>query len=127
MPRFTPTQGRYLSFIYAYTEGLGVAPAEAEIAEALQVQPSSVSGMLKTMVKKGLIQKKPGEARSIEILVDANVIPPWTRALHCNLKIYAPANASKKWLAQRGDEIIAARKAKRAKASPSIATSDRPD
>ncbi|MDX1930592.1 MAG: hypothetical protein SFV81_28975 [Pirellulaceae bacterium] len=122
MPLYTPTQGRYLSFIHAYTETFGVAPAEAEIAEALEVQPPSVSGMLKTMVKKALIHKKPGEARSIEILIDANAIPPWNQALHCNLKFDTPANASKAWIAKRGEEIIAARKAERAKAKNPIAT-----
>jgi hypothetical protein len=54
------------------------------------------------------------EARSIEILIDANAIPPWNQALHCKLQFYAPANATKAWLAKRGDEIIAARKAERA-------------
>jgi len=111
MPQFTPTQARYLSFIHAYTEGFGVPPAETEIAEALKVQPPSVSGMLKTMVKKGLIHKTPGAARSIEILVETSEIQPWKKKMHCTVKFYAPKNASKEWLDCRTNAIIAAREA----------------
>ncbi len=78
MPSFTPTQGRYLSFILAYTEGFGLAPAESEIADALEVSPPSVNQMMKALQKKGLIQRQAGVARSIEIQIDRNEIPPWT-------------------------------------------------
>ncbi|TWU25208.1 hypothetical protein Pla52o_15060 [Novipirellula galeiformis] len=33
MLEFTPTQGRYLSYIHAYTSGFGLPPAESEIAK----------------------------------------------------------------------------------------------
>lgn len=122
MQPFTKTQGRYLSFIHAYTEGLGQPPAESEIAEAMRVQPPSVNGMLKTLVKKGLISKEPGAARSIEILVDPDSIPRWTKKLHCNLEIWAPADATQQWIDQRGDEIIQQRKAARHKAKNPITT-----
>jgi hypothetical protein len=78
MPNFTPTQGRYLSFILAYTEGLGLPPAESEIADALKVSPPSVNQMMKMLEKKGLIQRQAGVARSIEILIDRSEIPKWT-------------------------------------------------
>ncbi len=122
MPEFTPTQARYLSFIHAYTEGFGVPPAESEIAEALRVQPPSVSGMLKTLVKKGLIQKVPGESRSIEILVDPTEIPPWKKKMHSNLQFWAHKDATKQELEQIGDILIARRKAARAKAKNPTAT-----
>jgi hypothetical protein len=122
MPLFTPTQARYLSFIHAYTEGFGMPPSEAEIAVAMKVQPPSVSGMLKTMVKKGLVEKTPGEPRSIEILIDTGEIPPWKKKLKCNLSFYAPADASPETLNQIGDELIRRRKAERAKARSKIAT-----
>ena len=55
MPDFTPTQGRYLAYIHAYTAVHGFPPAEAEIAAAMCVSPPSVSQMVKTLEKKGLI------------------------------------------------------------------------
>jgi len=122
MPHFTPTQGRYLSFIHTYTEGFGVPPAESEIAEAMKVQPPSVNGMLKTMVKKGLISKEAGVARSIEILIDPGEIPRWKKKMHCNLQMWAPADASQEWLDERTDEIIEHRRAERRKAKNTIAT-----
>ncbi len=74
MPSFTPTQGRYLSFILAYSEGFGLPPAESEIADALKVSPPSVNQMMKMLEKKGLIQRQVGVARSIEILIDRSEI-----------------------------------------------------
>lgn len=78
MSEMTPTQGRYLSFIQEYILGYGLPPAEIEIAEAMGVAPPSVHQMLKTLQKKGLIQRQPGVARSIEILVPTADIPEWT-------------------------------------------------
>ncbi|MBV8487732.1 MAG: MarR family transcriptional regulator, partial [Planctomycetaceae bacterium] len=55
MPDFTPTQGRYLAYIHAYTALHGFPPAESEIAAAMCVSPPSVNQMVKTLEKKGLI------------------------------------------------------------------------
>jgi len=43
MADFTPTQGRYLAFIRAYTTLHGFPPAESEIAAAICVSPPSVN------------------------------------------------------------------------------------
>ncbi|HWL10248.1 MAG TPA: MarR family transcriptional regulator [Planctomicrobium sp.] len=77
MAEMTPTQGRYLSYIHAYITGFGLSPSEAEIAAAIGVSPPSVNQMMKTLEKKGFIQRQPGVARSIEILVADNLIPKW--------------------------------------------------
>ena len=77
MPEFTPTQGRYLSYIYAYTEGFGLPPAESEIANGIGVSPPSVNQMMKTLERKGLIRRQPGVLRSIEILIAGDAIPKW--------------------------------------------------
>ena len=77
MPEFTPTQGRYLAYIHSYMEGFGLPPAESEIAKAIGVEAPSVNQMMKTLEKKGLIRRKPGVARSIEILVKPETIPKW--------------------------------------------------
>lgn len=77
MPHFTPTQGRYLAYIHAYTELHGYPPAETEIATAMCVTPPSVNQMVKKLEKEGLILRQPGRPRSIEVIVPEDEIPPW--------------------------------------------------
>lgn len=77
MANFTPTQGRYLAFIHAYTQLHGCPPAESDIAAALCVSPPSVNQMVKTLEKKGLILRHPGQPRSLQVLVPEEQIPPW--------------------------------------------------
>ena len=77
MADFTPTQGRYLAFIHAYTNLHGYPPAESEIAAAMCVSPPSVNQMVKMLEKKGLILRQPGQPRSLQILVPEDEIPPW--------------------------------------------------
>ncbi|MGC8640812.1 MAG: IS1096 element passenger TnpR family protein [Isosphaeraceae bacterium] len=79
MADYTPTQGRYLSFIQAYTNLHGYPPAESEIAAAFCVTPPSAHLMVKTLEKKGLILRHPGQPRSLEVLVPEDEIPPWNR------------------------------------------------
>jgi Mn-dependent DtxR family transcriptional regulator len=71
----TSAQGQYLAFIYAYTRVLGRPPAEADIQKYFKVTPPTVHQMLITLERKGLIQRKPGVARSIELLVSADSLP----------------------------------------------------
>lgn len=77
MADMTPTQGRYLAYIHAFTEGFGLSPSESEIADAIGVIPPSAKQMLKTLEKKGLIRRQPGVPRSIELLVSPDVLPEW--------------------------------------------------
>jgi len=79
MADFTPTQGRYLAFIHAYIGLHGCPPAESEIAAAMCVSPPSVNQMVKTLEKKGLVLRHPGQPRSLRILVPEDEIPPWNR------------------------------------------------
>ncbi len=79
MADFTPTQGRYLAFIRAYIGLHGNPPAESEIAAAMCVSPPSVNQMVKTLEKKGLILRHPGQPRSLQILVPDDEIPPWNK------------------------------------------------
>jgi len=74
-PRFTGKQGRYLAFIHQYTTLHGVPPAEHEIQQFLRVSPPTVHQMILTLEKKGLIQRTPGEARSIKVLVPTEQLP----------------------------------------------------
>jgi hypothetical protein len=79
MADFTPTQGRYLSYIDAYIRLHGFPPAESEIATAMCVSPPSVNQMVKTLEKRGLIERRPGQPRSIRVLVAADEIPQWNK------------------------------------------------
>ncbi len=75
-PAFTPKQGQYLAFIHAYTLVLGRPPAEADLQRHFRVTPPSVHQMVITLERAGLIRRRPGIARSIEVLVDPQALPP---------------------------------------------------
>jgi hypothetical protein len=77
MADFTPTQGRYLAYIHAYICLHGYPPAESEIAAAMCVSPPSVNQMVKTLEKRGLVLRHPGQSRSLQILVPEDEVPPW--------------------------------------------------
>jgi DNA-binding MarR family transcriptional regulator len=74
-PPFTPKQGQYLAFIYAYTRVLCRPPAEADIQRYFTVTPPTVHQMLVTLERSGLIRRKPGVPRSIELLVSPESLP----------------------------------------------------
>jgi Mn-dependent DtxR family transcriptional regulator len=73
---FTPTQGQYLAFIYAYTRVLGRPPAEADIQRYFGVTPPTVHQMILTLERGGFIRRTPGVPRSIEVLVAPGSLPP---------------------------------------------------
>ena len=73
---FTPKQGQYLAFIHAYMLVLGRPPAEADLRRHFRVTPPSVHQMLVTLERAGFIQRQPGVARSIRLLVDPSTLPP---------------------------------------------------
>jgi DNA-binding MarR family transcriptional regulator len=83
-PGFTPKQGQYLAFIHAYTLVIGRPPAEADLQRFFQVTPPSVHQMVLTLEQSGLIRRQPGVARSIEVLVEPEALPP-LRARHGQL------------------------------------------
>jgi hypothetical protein len=72
---FTPKQGQYLAFIYAYTRVLGRPPAEADLQKHFGVSPPSVHQMVLTLERAGLIRRQPGVARSIEVVVPPELLP----------------------------------------------------
>ena len=74
-PRFTAKQGKYLAFIWAYSQINGRAPAEADFQRYFKVSAPSVHQMLKTLDQLGLIKKQPGVARSIQLLVAPQELP----------------------------------------------------
>jgi Mn-dependent DtxR family transcriptional regulator len=74
-PAFTDKQGQYLAFIHAYTLVMGRSPAEADIQRFFAVTPPSVHQMVLTLERLGFISRKPGAPRSIELLLDPEILP----------------------------------------------------
>ena len=74
-PRFTPKQGQYLAYIHHYTKIHRQAPAETDLQRYYQVSPPSIHEMIKTLERNGLIEKTPGQARSIRLLVKSEHLP----------------------------------------------------
>jgi repressor LexA len=72
---FTGKQGQYLAFIFYYTKIHGYAPAEADVERYFRVTPPSVHQMILTLEKNGLIERVPGQKRSIRLLVDREDLP----------------------------------------------------
>jgi Iron dependent repressor, N-terminal DNA binding domain len=75
-PRFTAKQGQYLAYIYHYTKVHRQSPAETDLERYFRVSPPSIHTMVKTLERNGLIEKIPGQARSIRLLVLPEHLPP---------------------------------------------------
>jgi hypothetical protein len=78
-PSFTKKQGQYLAFIYNYTKIHRRAPAELDLQRHFQVTPPSVHQMILSLELKRFIERTPGQARSIRLLV-APEQPPFQAA-----------------------------------------------
>jgi DNA-binding MarR family transcriptional regulator len=74
-PRFTPTQGQYLAFIYAYRRINQRAPAEADMQRHFGVTAPSVHQMVLSLERLGLVVREPGVARSIDLLIAPEDLP----------------------------------------------------
>ena len=72
---FTEKQGQYLAFIYAYSKIHRRPPAEADMQAFFGVTPPSVHRMVVELEGKGLISRQPGQARSIELLIQPEQLP----------------------------------------------------
>jgi DNA-binding MarR family transcriptional regulator len=74
-PDFTPRQGQYLAFIFAYTLVNGRPPAQADIQRFFRVTPPTVHQMLLMLEQAKLISRRPGAARSVVVMVDREKLP----------------------------------------------------
>ncbi len=77
-PSFTAKQGQYLSFIHHYTKIHGQPPAETDLQCYFRVSAPSIHGMIKTLERNGLIEKTPGQARSIRVIAQPAHLPKLT-------------------------------------------------
>ncbi|HEY3743033.1 MAG TPA: hypothetical protein VGL53_24470 [Bryobacteraceae bacterium] len=75
-PAFTDKQGQYLAFIHAYSRIHGQAPSEAELERHFRVSAPTIHEMIKLLERNSLIEKTPGKARSIRLLVRPEHLPP---------------------------------------------------
>jgi Mn-dependent DtxR family transcriptional regulator len=72
---YTEKQGQYLAFIYYYGKIHGYPPSEAEMQQYFRVSPPSVHQMIMTLENHGLIERTPGQARSIRLLIPREELP----------------------------------------------------
>jgi DNA-binding MarR family transcriptional regulator len=75
LPSFTPKQGQYLAFIYNYTKIHNKAPAESDLERYFQVSPPAIHDMIKILERNCLLERTPGQARSIRLLVQPEHLP----------------------------------------------------
>ncbi|RLC69638.1 MAG: MarR family transcriptional regulator [Chloroflexi bacterium] len=76
MSEYTHKQGQYLAFIYYYTKINRRPPAEADIQHYFDVTPPAVHQMILRLERKRLIKRVPGQARSVEVLLQPEQLPP---------------------------------------------------
>ena len=72
---FTAKQGQYLAFIYYYTKIHRVGPAESDFQRFFRVTPPIVHQMIKTLDKRGFIEREPGRPRSIKLRLTRAELP----------------------------------------------------
>jgi DNA-binding MarR family transcriptional regulator len=74
-PGFTALQGQYLGFIRTYTLIHRQAPAESDMQHFFRVTPPTVHSMVLALERRGLIERVPGKARSIRVIVCDDLVP----------------------------------------------------
>ncbi|HTM47483.1 MAG TPA: hypothetical protein VL285_02305 [Bryobacteraceae bacterium] len=72
---FSAKQGQYLALIFHYTRLHGMVPSEADMQRYFRVTPPSVHDMVLRLEASGLIERTPGQGRSIRVLVPPENLP----------------------------------------------------
>ena len=75
MPSYTPKQGQYLAFIYYYTKIHGRPPAQTDMQRYFKVTPPTVHQMVLKLDQLGLIERTPGQARSVRVVLPRQQLP----------------------------------------------------
>jgi DNA-binding MarR family transcriptional regulator len=73
--KYTAKQGQYLAFIYYYNKIHGIPPAEADLQRYFRVSPPVVHQTIVALEQRGLIERQPGKARSIRLLIARSELP----------------------------------------------------
>ena len=74
-PEYTPRQGQFLAFIHYYAKLNGCPPAEEDMVRYFKITPPSAHQMVVTLEQRGLIERVPGQARSIRVLLAREELP----------------------------------------------------
>ncbi len=72
---YTEKQGQYLAFIYYYSKICRIPPAEADMQKYFRRTPPTVHNMILKLEELSFIERTPGKARSIKLLVSREEIP----------------------------------------------------
>jgi DNA-binding MarR family transcriptional regulator len=72
---YTLRQGQCLAFIYYYQKLNRCSPAEADIQRYFRISAAAVHQMIIALEKRGFIERVPGQARSIRLLVPRSDLP----------------------------------------------------
>ncbi|MGH8674682.1 MAG: LexA family protein [Burkholderiales bacterium] len=75
MHAYTPKQGQYLAFIHYFTKIHKKVPSEADIQRYFNVTPPTVHQMILNLEKQRFIERTPGQARSIRLLLGREDLP----------------------------------------------------
>lgn len=72
---YTLRQGQFLAYIHTYTRLHRQPPSESEMAYFFGVSPPSVHQMVVTLERRGLLQRTPGLARALRVLLPPEALP----------------------------------------------------
>ena len=72
---YTVKQGQYLAFIYYYSKIHGRSPSEADMQSFFRTSPPSVHQMVLSLERLGFIERTPGQARSLKLLLNREQLP----------------------------------------------------
>ncbi len=72
---YTLRQGQFIAFIYYYTKLNGRPPAEADMERYFRISAPAAHQMVVTLEKQGFIERVPGLARSIRLLLPREELP----------------------------------------------------
>ncbi len=72
---YTPRQGQFLAFIYYYDKINGRPPAERDMQRYFRVSAPAIHQMVVTLGGRGFIDREPGKARSIRLLLSRDQLP----------------------------------------------------
>jgi repressor LexA len=74
-PPYTSKQGQYLAFIHYDTKIHGRPPAKADMQRYFEVSAPTVHQMVVRLDEKGLIEREPGQPRTIRNVLDREDLP----------------------------------------------------
>jgi DNA-binding MarR family transcriptional regulator len=73
--QYTPRQGQCFAFIYYYQKLKHRPPAEADIQRYFGISGAAVHHMIVTLEKHGFLERVPGQARSLRLLMPRADLP----------------------------------------------------